>query len=170
MMQNNKVNYSLHILLVFLLLMVSTKLFPQDKVIRLSVPVAKTQTTETFGALFNSELDSIEFKSLISEPAKYVGKTIQTETKINKVCQKKGCFFIAQHGQSIMRVSFKDYGFFIPTDSFNKSVQLNGNVIAKQRSEEQAEHFKKDLGKDSDSIKSGLVYEFVAQSVKITTG
>lgn len=169
MIQNNKVYYSLEILCVFLLLMVSTKLYSQDKVIRLSEPVEKTQTTETFGALFNSELDNIEFKSLISEPAKYVGKTIQTETEISKVCQKKGCFFIAQFGQSIMRVSFKDYGFFIPTDSYNKRVQLNGSVIEKQRSEEQAEHFKKDLGKDNDSIKSGLVYEFVAESVKINT-
>ncbi|MDT0596153.1 DUF4920 domain-containing protein [Glaciecola petra] len=167
MIQNNKVNYSLHILCVSLLLMLSAKLFAQDEVIRLSEPVEKTLTTETFGEPFNNELDNIEFTSLISEPAKYVGKTIQTETEISKVCQKKGCFFIAQHDQSIMRVSFKDYGFFIPTDSYNKRVQLNGNVIEKQRSEEQATHFKQDLGKGTDAIKSGLVYEFVAESVRI---
>lgn len=166
-MHNRKIRNTLKYALGFALLLASSAVFSGDKVIRLSEPVEKTQTSETFGAPLNAELDKVAFPNLILEPAKYVGKPLQTETEITKVCQKKGCFFIAQHEQSIMRISFKDYAFFIPTDSSGKRVQLSGNIIEKQRSEEQAEHFKQDLGNSADAIKTGQVYEFVADSVRI---
>jgi hypothetical protein len=96
-----------------------------------------------------------------------LAKSFQLEARIAKVCQKKGCFFIAQQGQHILRVSFRDYSFFIPTDSSGKTVTLAGELVEKKLSLEQVAHFKADLESASDVLKPGLVYEIVADSVKI---
>ena len=52
-------------------------------------------------------------------------------TKINKVCQMDGCFFIAIDGELTARVTFKDYGFVIPTNSTGKEVFLEG-ILSKK--------------------------------------
>jgi hypothetical protein len=64
-------------------------------------------------------------------------------------------------------VSFKDYSFFVPTDSSGKTVILAGQLIQKEMTQKQAEHFNADLQSNSDSIKPGVVYEIVANSVQI---
>lgn len=133
--------------------------------LRLSEPVHTSSTHETFGQSFDNALPIVSLSALKEKSAFFEGKAFQLETRIAKVCQKKGCFFIAQQGEHIMRVSFKDYGFFVPTDSANKTVTLNGELVAKTLSEEQAQHFNTDL--KSDEISSGKTYEIVAHSVMI---
>jgi hypothetical protein len=109
----------------------------------------------------------VSLSTLAKESKEYVGKSFQLETKISKVCQKKGCFFIAQQNEHIIRVSFKDYSFFVPTDSSGKTVILAGQLIQKKMTQKQAKHFNSDLQSNSDSIKPGVVYEIVANSVQI---
>lgn len=135
--------------------------------VRLSEPVAQDEKSETFGAVLDTSLPAVNLAHLLGSPEKYQGETFQLETRISQVCQKKGCFFIAQQEQHVIRVSFKDYGFFIPTDSSGKTVTLAGELVQKEVSEEQAEHFNKDLKDNSKSLNSGTVYEIVANSVKI---
>ncbi len=72
---------------------------------------------------------------------------------------------IANSGGQAVRVSFRDYGFFVPTDTSGKTVTLTGTLIERQLSEEQAAHFRADAG--SDTIQAGKVYEIVADSVSI---
>lgn len=135
--------------------------------IRLSEPVATNETTETFGEALNSSLQKVSITELMTQPKVHLGKPFQVETKIAKVCQKKGCFFIAQQNEHTLRVSFKDYGFFIPTDSSGKTVVMAGELVQKQMSKEQAAHFTADLQTESSAIKAGVVYEIVATSVRI---
>ena len=135
--------------------------------LRLSEPVAKDEVSETFGALLNPALESVSLGELINNGAQHLGKPFQLETKIAKVCQKKGCFFIAQQNEHVIRVSFKDYGFFIPTNTSGNTVIINGELIQKHMSEEQAAHFTADLSEHSSAIKPGSVLEIVATSVNI---
>ena len=138
-----------------------------SKTIRLSKPVAQDTQTETFGAILNESLPKLTMAKLANHSTSYLNKPFQVETRIAKVCQKKGCFFIAQQDEHILRVSFRDYGFFIPTDSSGKTVIIAGELIQKDLSPEQATHYKADLKSNSDEIKPGVVYEIVADSVKI---
>lgn len=87
------------------------------EVLRLSEPVAQDAKSETFGAELDETLQKVTLKDLVAQSADYVGKPFQLDTEVAKVCQKKGCFFIAQQGNDVMRVAFRDYGFFVPTDS-----------------------------------------------------
>jgi hypothetical protein len=135
--------------------------------ISLSEPVVKDASSETYGQVLNTALKEVSISDLATDSAQYINQPFQLKTRIAKVCQKKGCFFIAQQNEHVFRVSFKDYGFFIPTDSSGKTVLLNGELIQKEISEEQAAHFSADLQTTSGEIKHGVVYEIVASSVKI---
>lgn len=135
--------------------------------IRLSEPVESDAHSETFGAQLNIDLPIETLSGIMTKGEKALGSPFLVKTRISKVCQKKGCFFIAQEDQHVVRVSFRDYGFFIPTDSNGKTVTLAGELVKKEMTEAQAEHFNSDLNDKKSQLKAGVVYEIVADSVKI---
>lgn len=135
--------------------------------LRLSEPVLSNSTSETFGEIHNPDIPRVTINDLLNKPDSHIGKPFQLSTKIAKVCQKKGCFFIATENQHTIRVAFKDYGFFIPTNSGGKTVVMTGELVQKQMSEEQAAHFNNDLRTTSPTIASGKVYEIIANSITI---
>ncbi|GGW84308.1 DUF4920 domain-containing protein [Alteromonas halophila] len=135
--------------------------------LRLSEPVASTPTSETFGALPDTSLPEVSMATLFEESERYTHTPFRLTTRVAKVCQKKGCFFIAQSGESMMRVSFRDYGFFIPTDSSAKTVTLAGQLTKRTMTPEQAAHYRQDLGEPDSNLQAGVVYEIVADSVTI---
>lgn len=139
----------------------------QAEVIRLSEPVESTADTETFGAPLDQALKSVALSELVAAPEKYVEQAFLVETRVAKVCQKKGCFFIAQDGADYLRVSFKDYGFFVPTDIGGRKVTLTGTLVEQEISKKQAKHLNADLASPEPKIKPGAVYEIVATSVRV---
>lgn len=143
----------------------------EQQEIRLSQPVVSDEVSETFGQALDLALPNFSLAELSVNSDKYLDKDFIVETRIAKVCQKKGCFFIAQEGQHHLRVAFKDYGFFVPSGSSGKTVTIEGRLIQRELSEKQAAHFQSDLKADpqvaSQTVKPGVVYEIVASGVKI---
>ena len=150
-----------------ILIIISSSVFASNQTVRLSEPTSITATSETFGAEFNSHLPMVTIAELATKSINYISEPFQVKTRIAKVCQKKGCFFIAQQNEHVIRVSFKDYGFFIPTDSDGKTVLLTGELIQQEMTAKQAAHYTKDLQAQPGSVKPGLVYEIVATSIII---
>ena len=138
-----------------------------ERVIRLSEPVEATADAEVFGAPIDTAATEVALADLLEDAEQYVGKPILTSARVSQVCQKKGCFFIAKDGATTVRVSFKDYGFFVPTDSAGKHVTLSGELVEKRMSEDQLEHFAADLEVDRDEVADWPVYEIVASAVRI---
>ncbi len=153
---------------VFLMLL-STSLFAQEaEVIRLSEPVQETEAYEVFGSEVKQWNEAVSLVSVIESEVELSGKEVTVETEVAKVCQKKGCFFVANQDGYSARITFKDYGFFIPTDSQGKTVKLVGTFTVKELSEEQAKHYAEDAGEDADAIEGPQKeYSIVATSVMI---
>lgn len=85
----------------------------------------------------------VELAALLSKPAELDGKTVQLEGKVRKACEKKGCWMelaAADKGPGV-RVTFKDYGFFVPLDSAGSTAKVEGVVKLAVLSEETAKHF-----------------------------
>lgn len=135
--------------------------------VRLSEPVQVTDTHEVFGAPLPGAGQPIGLEELLANSAEYEGRDVLLTTRIAKVCQKKGCFFIAQHGADSLRVTFRDYGFFIPGDSGGKVVTLAGAFARKPLSAEQAAHLAEDLGEAPPEAPPAFEYTIVATSVSI---
>jgi hypothetical protein len=142
-------------------------LLADDEVKRLSEPVLVTETHEVFGAMLPEQGTPISLANLIRHNDKYDGQEVLLTTRIAKVCQKKGCFFVATEGPATARVSFKDYGFFIPTDSGGKDVLLLGTFSRQEVSKKEAEHYAADLGEASASSPEQFQYSIIASAVQI---
>ena len=138
----------------------------EPPVVRLSEPVVVTDDYEIFGTAVQPSDDSLRLAEVVAADDRYVGQEVRVEAKVAKVCQKKGCFFIAQDGESVARITFVDYSFFVPTDSGGKTVTIVGKFDRKTLSEAQAKHYAEDEGADpSKVVGARQEYAIVATSV-----
>ena len=156
----------LSVLLVLIVLALNLNAQDKKEAIKLSEPTKVTEDFELYGALVT------EFKSPESLSEALIelneSSSVVIKTNIAEVCEKKGCFFIAQDRESSVRITFKDYGFFIPTDSEGKEVTIIGELTKTILSEDKAKHFAEDAGKSTKNIKGEQVeYSIVASTVII---
>ena len=139
-----------------------------DEVIRLSEPVEVTADYEVFGARIGELGEVHRLSDIIGDADQFDGKQVFVEASVAKVCRKKGCFFIAQDGGSRARVTFLDYGFFVPTDSGGKAVTIVGTFSRTTLSDKKARHYAEDEGADPAKISGPQAeYGIVATSVII---
>ena len=149
------------------LLFAASHAIADQPVVRLSEPVAVTDEYETYGQPLVVDTDIQKLSDVMGDAESWLDRRVLVETRVGKVCQKKGCFFIAKDGDTVVRVSFRDYGFFVPTDIGSKTVLLEGSIVKVERSPEQAAHQKEDVGSDDASLDAGVVYEIVADAVRV---
>ena len=159
----------MRILFICLLTLLTTipLLAGETEVIRLSEAVETTETYEAFGAPLPDSGQALALGDLIERSEQFLDQEVLVNTRIAKVCQKKGCFFVAHDGAATARITFKDYGFFIPTDSGGKLATLYGTFSRKEVSAEEAEHFAEDLGEEASLPPEAYEYSLVASGVKI---
>lgn len=139
----------------------------ENEIVRLSDPVEVTDSYEVYGSSPSGSGMKVSLDQLVSNSDQYQGKEVLLETRIAKVCQKKGCFFIAQSGADSVRITFEDYGFFIPTDSGGKQAMLAGVFSRKPISAEQAKHLAEDLGEKAVEEVPAFEYSIVATGIRI---
>jgi hypothetical protein len=78
---------------------------------------------------------------------------MKVEGKIVDVCQKKGCWMELELGNGeSMRVTFKDYGFFVPKDAGGKTVIMDGYAYNDTTTVAQLRHYAEDAGKPKEEI------------------
>ncbi|MCB9283397.1 MAG: DUF4920 domain-containing protein [Lewinellaceae bacterium] len=102
-----------------------------------------------------SEEGAVPFEELLAQmadsdsiPAKVIGA-------VGSVCQVKGCWLDMvsnSEGNSPMRVSFKDYGFFVPKDISGRTVVLDGYAYRSVTSVEDLRHYAEDEGLSKEEI------------------
>jgi hypothetical protein len=159
---------SISILLILGIMSIAPASFAGEAdVIRLSEPVEVTASHEVFGAMLPDQGTPLSLVDLIDDQDKYQDQEVLLATRIAKVCQKKGCFFVATQGAATARVSFKDYEFFIPTDSGGKDVVLLGTFSRKSVSKKEAEHYAADLGETGTPSPEQFQYSIVASAIRI---
>jgi hypothetical protein len=156
------------IIALLITLTLSAAVLAEDGVIRLSEPVASTEAYEDFGTVLPEMGETHSLSDAIATLDEAGSEPVLIQTEIQQVCQKKGCFFIARDGETVARVRFQDYGFFIPTDSAGKTVTLAGTVSKVELSPEQAAHFAEDLGEAAPMpAMAEFEYQIMATAVRI---
>lgn len=88
------------------------------------------------------------------------------EGKVSSVCQAKGCWMKIETGTGeTIRVTFKDYGFFVPKDLAGSTVFMKGTASYNVTSVEELRHYAEDAKKSKEEIekitepKRELVFE-----------
>ncbi len=137
-------------------------------VTRLSEPVASDTSSETFGSLLPASADVHRLADVMADAAGYVDRPVVVTARIGQVCQKKGCFFMARDGDAIVRVQFRDYAFFIPTDAGGKRAVFSGVLQREDVTEKEAQHYADDLGGDDKTVpEKGPAFTIVASAIQI---
>ena len=78
---------------------------------------------------------------------------IKLTGKIEEVCQKKGCWMNMNIGNNqSMKISFKDYAFFIPKDAAGKTAFIEGVAFKDTTSIAELQHYAEDGGKTKEEI------------------
>lgn len=97
---------------------------------------------------------------------------VKFQSKIKAVCKEKGCWMNLElpKGKEVF-VKFKDYAFFVPTDSKNENVIISGKAFISVESVADLKHYAKDGGKSQAAIDSIVTpktkYSLMADGVLI---
>lgn len=103
-----------------------------------------------------------ELRSMMGDKKELATKLSGT---IEAVCQKKGCWMDLKNGEESIRITFKDYGFFMPKDAAGKEAIIEGVAKVEETSVSDLKEYAKDAGKSETEIaaikepKQELVFE-----------
>jgi hypothetical protein len=94
------------------------------------------------------------------------------KTTVAEVCPKKGCWMNVQGAKpgEQVRVTFKDYGFFVPTELAGKEVALQGRYVEHEETVAEQKHLLQDAKRPQAEIdavtKPKKSLRFIASGVK----
>lgn len=74
------------------------------------------------------------------------GKPVKVAGKVESVCAKKGCWFVVQGDkpEQKIRITAKDYGFFVPKAAQGRSVVVEGVLAVKTLDQATAQHYEEE--------------------------
>lgn len=114
-----------------------------------------TENFEVFGDTI-SDTNSLDKAAMFAKfQSMKVGDTINIKftSTIDDVCSKKGCWMKLPLTDSLTTmVRFKDYGFFMPLDSKNREVIVEGKAFVQETSVDDLKHYAADAGKTEEEI------------------
>lgn len=107
-----------------------------------------------FGAIITAD-DAITYDAVMEKLGDADSLNMKVTGKVHEVCQKKGCWMTLIPEQSDapeMRVTFKDYAFFMPKDLSGKHVVVDGYAYVETTSVDVLRHYAEDAGKSAEEI------------------
>ena len=119
-----------------------------------SVSAQSANDGKHFGATITAD-NAITYDELIPKMTKTDSLAIKVTGKVSEVCQKKGCWMTIvsdQPGKPEMRVTFKDYAFFMPKNLSGKHVVIDGFAFVDVTPVKDLQHYAEDAGKSKAEI------------------
>ncbi len=124
------------------------------------------------GAAIAADAKTVPLATVLASPAEYMKTSVVVEGVVTNACERKGCWMqlqpAAEGGQSV-RITFKDYGFFVPLDSKGMKARAEGVTTVKKLSKAEADHLEEEgakLKRNEDG--SAIEVSFVASGVELT--
>jgi hypothetical protein len=106
-------------------------------------PAASADAPQQFGAALEPS-SVLPLREVLSKPSEFAGKTVTVDGKVRSNCTAKGCWMELAEGldKSLQgcRVTFKNYGFFVPLDSAGAKARVQGTVMTKTVAKGEVDH------------------------------
>lgn len=133
------------------------------------------QSAQAQTGTYGEELSDAKAVKATNLEKSMVGKEamkMKLKGEIAEVCQMKGCWMTVATGDGqTIRVTFKDYGFFVPKDAAGKNTVIEGEVKMETVDVATLKHYAEDAGKSKEEIEAITEPEtkltFVASGVEI---
>jgi len=133
--------------------------------------IAFAGETITRGEAIAKDAQAVPLTTVLSSPAEYTKTPVVVEGVISNACERKGCWMQLKpvDGDQTVRVTFKDYAFFVPLDSKGMKARAEGVTTVKKLSKQEADHLEEEgakLKRNEDG--SAIEVSFVANGVELT--
>lgn len=88
------------------------------------------------------ESPEVSLAEVMKAPDEYLGKKVIVTGIAKEICQKKGCWMqvLPKDGEQSIRMTFKDYGFFVPMDGQGMMVRAEGIFEMKKLEKDHVDH------------------------------
>jgi hypothetical protein len=147
-------------MLATLALVLSLAAAPSDSVIKRGDPLPTDRTP-------------LSLAEVLAAPERFAKDgPILVSGVVERNCTAKGCWMqvASAPGEAGVRVTFKDYAFFIPLESKGKKVKAFGTLVTKQHPKDHADHLEAEgasLRRNADG--SATEVTFVASGVELSS-
>lgn len=128
-----------------------------------------------FGAAFSlANTAALPMAEALKKADEFKETPIMVSGKVATVCRKKGCWMEVDAGPGAqpVRVTFKDYGFFVPLDADGSDALMEGTLEVKTVPEAMRKHYAQDAGKTAEEIAlitgDETAVKFTATAVTLT--
>jgi hypothetical protein len=137
-----------------------------------SADEAPAPTTQRFGDPV-ADGPAVPLRDVLADPARHAEGTVVIEGHVRRVCERKGCWMEVAagpgDGEPGCRVTFKDYGFFVPTDSQGARARMEGRVEVETVPADHVEHLESEGARFGQKAEDGTAREvrLVATGVEL---
>ena len=133
-----------------------------------AAPAAKT-----YGQAIGAS-KAVELTTVLAAPEQYAGQSLVTQGQVRAACSKKGCWMELAPSKEASapgaRVTFKDYGFFVPTNSAGKIARVEATIEVKTIGKDEVAHMEGEGGTVKNKQPDGTAKEvrMVATGVELS--
>jgi Domain of unknown function (DUF4920) len=116
---------------------------------------------------------AIALGDVLAAPDKFADQSVLVEGEVRRACTRKGCWMELSTAQDPAapgcRVTFKDYGFFVPIDSAGSKARVEAKVESKLLKPSLVTHLEEEGAKFADKAADGSAREvrLVATGVEL---
>jgi len=112
----------------------------------------------------------VDLATVVQNPQAYTRKPVVVEGMVDRACTNKGCWMqlAPAAGAPGVRVTFKDYAFFVPLNSAGMKARAEGVMVVKRHSKKDADHLEAEgaaLTRNPDGTATEV--SFVARGVEL---
>lgn len=128
---------------------------------------------ETYGA-YTRRAGLVSLSSVLEKPESFSGKEVAVTAKVRKACRRKGCWMevapTVDKTTQGCRVTFKDYGFFVPLDSAGSDAKVEAVLFVKKVSKGEVDHLESEGARFAKKEADGSAIEvrLIATGVELT--
>lgn len=134
---------------------------------------ASAPPTQRYGAALSSG-KALPIATILQGGSTHQGKTLIVEGEVRRACTRKGCWMeLAESTETNTpgcRVTFKDYGFFVPTNSGGAHAKVEGVVEVEKVVASHVKHLEEEGATFAKKAPDGTAEEIrlVATGVELT--
>jgi hypothetical protein len=112
----------------------------------------------------------VTLSALLEKPASYVDRAVTTEGHVQRACSRRGCWMEIGEGSTACRVTFKDYGFFVPTDAAGAHARVQGKLSTRELDAARVAHLESEGARFAHRHADGSAteVELIASAVELT--
>jgi len=127
-----------------------------------------------FGAPIDATRKAEAITAVLANPEQFQGRPLLVEGHVRRACSRRGCWMeLAEASDPKLpgcRVTFKDYGFFVPTDSAGATARVDAQLELATLSPASVDHMEREGASFPNKGSDGSAREvrLIASGVELT--